>query len=120
MIAGLGFRDEAQLASLLDALERAKAREVRRLALPARKAGHPLAAELQRIGYDLLWIGDAALAAVSTPTQSAIALAVYRTGSVAEACALVAAGPRAWLSAPRALSEDRFAAAALALTGDTP
>ena len=120
MIAGLGFRDEAVLASLLDALDRAKAREARRIALPARKAGHPLAAELQRLGYDLLWIEDAALAAISTPTQSAIALAVYGTGSVAEACALAAAGPRAWLSAPRALSADRLAAAALALTGDTP
>ena len=120
MIAGIGFRDGARLASLMDALDRAGAGGVRRIALPARKQGHPLAAGLQRLGYTLAWIDDAALAATSTPTQSAISPTTYSTGSVDEACALAAAGPAARLAAPRALSYDRLATAALALTGDKP
>ena len=119
MIAGLGFRDGAHLSSLMDALDRAGAGGVRSLALPVRKAGHPLAAELQRLGHTLILIDDTALAATSTPTQSAISRATYGTGSVAEACAL-AALPGGRLAGPRALSADRLATAALALTGDKP
>lgn len=121
-IAGIGFRDRAGLASVLDALDRAGAAGVRRLALPARKAGHPLAEALARRGHDLTWVSDAALAGAETPTDSPVCRAVYGTGSVAEACALSAAralgGPGARLIGPRALSADRMATAALALTGD--
>lgn len=118
-VAGLGFRDGAALGSLLDALERAGAGDVRRLALPARKARHPLAVELQRRGYELAFVADAALAATPTLTESPIARAAYGTGSVAEAAAL-AALPGGRLAGPRALSADRMATAALALAGDTP
>ncbi len=118
-VAGLGFRDGAALASLLDALERAGAGEVRHLALPARKAGHPLAEELQRMGFALVWVEDAALAAAATITDSPIARTTYGTGSVAEAAAL-AALPGGRLAGPRALSADRMATAALALAGDGP
>lgn len=117
-IAGIGFRDEASLPSILDALERAGAAGVTRLALPARKAGHPLAEGLARQGYELVWVADQALAAVDTPTQSPVSRRTYGTGSVCEAAALAALGPHARLAAPRALSADRMATAALATTGD--
>lgn len=118
-IAGLGFRDGAVLGSILDALERAGAGEVRHLALPARKAGHPLAGALQGLGYELAFVADAALAAAATLTDSAIARATYGTGSVAEAAAL-AALPGGRLAGPRTLSADRMATAVLALAGGGP
>jgi len=124
-IAGLGFRDGATPAALLDALARAGAAGVRHLALPARKDGHPLCAGLRAQGFTLVFIPDATLAATETPTQSPVALRHYGTGSVAEAAALAAlrlhdpaARLTARLAAPRALSADRMATAALALTGD--
>ena len=121
-IAGIGFRDGATLASIRDALALAGAADVTRLALPARKAGHPLCEALRARGHDLTWVPDDTLAATETPTQSAIARRHYNTGSVAEAAALAAArahDPGARLAGPRALSADRMATAALALTGDS-
>jgi len=120
-IAGIGFRDEAGLESVLDALEQADATRADRLAIPARKAGHPLCHALAARGHHLVWITDEVMAATQTPTQSPIALRHYGTGSVAEAAAL--AGARmldagARLAGLRALSADRLATAALALTGD--
>ena len=120
-IAGIGFRDGATLAAILDALAQAGASGVTRLALPARKQGQPLCEALTTHGFDLIWIDDTTLATTKTPTQSAIARRHYGTGSVAEAAALAAArahGPGARLAGPRALSADRMATAALALTGD--
>ena len=120
-IAGIGFRDGATLESVLDALAQAGAADATRLALPARKQGQPLCEALTARGFDLTWIDDAALATTETPTQSAIARRHYGTGSVAEAAALAAArahDPGARLAGPRALSADRMATAALALTGD--
>ncbi|MBW7920629.1 MAG: cobalamin biosynthesis protein [Rubellimicrobium sp.] len=116
-IAGIGFRDEASLVAVLDALARAGAVGVRHLALPERKRGHPLCDQLRAHGFTLDFIADVALAATQTPTQSPVARRHYGTGSVAEAAAL-AALPGARLAAPRALSADRMATAALALTGD--
>lgn len=115
-IAGIGFRAGATPASVLNALERAGAGNVTRLALPVGKALDPLAAELAGRGFDLIWIEHAALAATPTPTQSPISLQVYGTGSVAEAAALAAAsahGP-ARLLAERVISADGYATAALA------
>ncbi len=115
-IAGIGFRAGATHASVLDALERAGAGGVTRLALPVGKTLDPLAAELAARGFDLIWIEHAALATTPTPTQSMISLQVYGTGSVAEAAALAAAaahGP-ARLVARRVVSADGYATAALA------
>lgn len=120
-IAGLGFRDGATLVSVRDALDLAGAGDITRVALPARKASDPLCGVLQAQGLDLIWVSDEALAAMITPTQSVIAHQYYATGSVAEAAALAVArghDPRAWLAGPRAISRDRMATAAVALTGD--
>lgn len=117
-IAGIGFRNEAGLASILDALDRAGASGVARLALPARKAGHRLAQALAGSGFALVFIADETLATIRTPTRSPVSLRVYGTGSVCEACALAAGGPGARLAAPCAVSADRLATAALAFPGD--
>jgi cobalt-precorrin 5A hydrolase len=54
------------------------------------------------------------LAGIDTPTQSKLVAEKFGTGSVAEAAALVAAGPRARLIATRTVSQDRTATAAIA------
>lgn len=116
MIAGIGFRDSARLESLLDALARAGAGACRRIALPAAKARHPAARALEARGHVLILIEAAALAGIETLTESPAARTSHGTGSVSEACALAAAGPGAALTGPRAISADRRATAAVALT----
>ena len=54
------------------------------------------------------------LSGVDTPTQSERIAEKFGTGSVAEATALAAAGPRARLIATRVVSRDRTATAAIA------
>lgn len=116
---GLGFRSGASAASVLDALERAGGTGLRRLAVPADKLADPLIGELKTMGFDIVPIPCATLAGIDTPTQSAISLQIYGTGSVAEACAL-AAGPAVRLLGARVVSVDRMATAALARTGEEP
>lgn len=112
--AGIGFREAATVESLLDALARAGAADLRRIALPAVKARHPAALSLAAMGYVLVPVDAAALAATPTLTESPAARAAHATGSVAEACALAAAGPGARLAAARAVSGDHCATAARA------
>lgn len=116
MIAGIGLREAATPASVLDALARAGGGALRHLAVPAPKARHPAIAALSRLGYTVTAIPPEALDRL-TLTDSPHARAAFGTGSVAEACALAAAGPRARLLGPRAVSADHLATAALA-TGD--
>ena len=54
------------------------------------------------------------LVGIDTPTQSKLVVEKFGTGSVAEAAALAAAGPRARLIATRVVSQDRTATAAIA------
>ena len=97
IVAGLGFRagaDEAALAAALALL----GRRPDRLAVPARKAESPaLRALAGRAGLQVTAVPEEALAGVATATRSARILDLYGTGSVAEAAALVAAGPGARL-----------------------
>lgn len=117
MIAGIGFRNGATAEALLDALTRAGAADLRDLALPAAKAGHPAVRELAARGYRIIEIAPDRIAAVPTVTESAASRAAYCTGSVAEACALAAAGAGGRLAAARSVSADGMATAALALKG---
>lgn len=117
MIAGIGLREAASPASILDALARAGGADLRRLAVPAVKARHPAIAALKGLGYAVISVPAEALAPQPTPTDSPHARAAMGTGSVAEACALAALGPGARLLGPRAISADRLATAAIA-TGD--
>lgn len=121
-VAGLGFRTTTSLAALRDALTLAGGPgNLTALATPKAKAQSPaitaLAAELN---LPLLAIAPSHLQAQTTLTQSPRSLALYGTGSVAEAAALAGAamlnraGQGAHLIAPRATSTDGTATAAIA------
>ena len=86
IIAGFGFREAAQVASLQDALENARgAFEIDGLATLADKAEHPaFRAFTQTQGAEVFTVSEASCAAVQTTTQSAAARLARRTGSVAE------------------------------------
>ena len=117
-VAGIGYRTGATVASVRDALTGAGAADLTLIALPGIKARDPLTGMLRAAGFDIRIIPDAQLATIRTPTQSAISLAHHRTGSVAEACAIAAAGRGGRLLAPRIISTDRMATAAIAETGE--
>ncbi|GHE02107.1 precorrin methylase [Allgaiera indica] len=111
----MGFRANAPLAALKDALARAGGGPLDALATAEAKAEAPvlraLAAEL---GLPVLAQWPAALRAQTTATHSSRIAARYGTGSLAEAAALAGAGPGARLIGPRAISADRTATAAIA------
>ncbi|MDX5979327.1 cobalamin biosynthesis protein [Vreelandella alkaliphila] len=121
-IAGFGFRSEATLESLIQALDQLidqygsvyKYGLINRLA--AARSMLPLVEELGRLrNIEVIAVADAELSTVTTLTHSTHSLQARGTGSVAEAVALLAAGPGATLLGPRIISADRQATAALAL-----
>jgi cobalt-precorrin 5A hydrolase len=114
IVAGFGFRAAATLESLLDALNRTGTPRPPGLLATAEDKAPALAGLAARLNLPLLSIPKAALAAAETATRSATVAALRGTGSVAEAAALVAAGPGASLLGPRAVSADRMATCALA------
>ena len=115
IVAGFGFRAEATLASLQDALASAQQGQpqITLLATPSDKAA---LVELLAEAMDLhlVAIDPDALCAAQTATKSAFSLKIRQTGSVAEACALAAAGPGARLLTPRHISQDRMTTCAIA------
>lgn len=127
-VAGFGFRAGATLASLRSALQAASASSqsatgkplaVTALATAADKASHPALTELARTwGLPLIAVPLAQLtessAAVAPPANSRIP-ARYGARSLAESSALAAAGPGAHILAPRAVSADKMATAAIAI-----
>ncbi|WP_085919581.1 cobalamin biosynthesis protein [Halomonas sp. CSM-2] len=124
-VAGFGFRREATLASLGQALDQLAeqygaiyqcgAGAIDKLA--AARSMLPLVEELGRLrNIEVITVADAELPTVTTLTHSAQSLQARGTGSVAEAVALLAAGPGATLLGPRIISADRQATAALALS----
>ena len=112
IVAGFGCRSEAGEQSLRAAFH-AHGETVTALATLMHKQAQlsPLA-EAMRL--PLILVEPSALAGIRTPTQSATSLAAYGTGSVAEAVALLAAGPGAELVATRRISPDGQATCALA------
>lgn len=112
IVAGFGFRQAATLASLQDALAGVTPGLI---ATAAAKAGHPAFRALaEALAVPIAAVSERELANSPTPTDSAASRAAHGTGSVAEAAALVAAGPGASLLGPRAVSRDRMATCALA------
>ena len=115
-IAGLGFRTEATVGSLRAALHAAGgAAGLTALATSDAKASAPVfvsfAAEL---GLPVLAISPAELSVQKTLTESPRVQAKTGAGSLAEAAAMAATGSDAVLLAPRAVSPDRMATAAIA------
>jgi cobalt-precorrin 5A hydrolase len=115
-VAGLGFNMDATLASLREALLAAGGTEgLAAVATVSDKAdAEPLKQLAQECGVPIRGVPADVLANIDTPTQSQRIIEKFGTGSVAEAAALAAAGPRARLIATRAISRDRTATAAIA------
>jgi cobalt-precorrin 5A hydrolase len=115
-VAGLGFRREASLASLREALAAAGGADgLDALATASDKADAVSLVSLAReLGLPIKAIAADALAGVETPTHSARIAAMRGTGSLAEAAALAAAGRHARLLAARIVSSDRTATVAIA------
>ena len=120
-VAGLGFKSDVTLASLREALVAAGgAAGLAAVATVSDKADADALKELAReCGVPIKAVPADVLAGIMTPTQSKLITERFGTGSVAEAAALAAAGPRARLIATRAVSQDRTATAAIA-EGDGP
>ena len=115
-VAGLGFKKDVTLASLREALAAAGGPDgLAAMATVSDKAdAEPLKQLARECGVPIRAVSADLLASIDTPTQSQRVTERFGTGSVAEAAALVAAGPRARLIATRAISQDRTATAAIA------
>ncbi|MCG2625763.1 cobalamin biosynthesis protein [Bradyrhizobium sp. WYCCWR 13023] len=120
-VAGLGFKKEATLASLREALVAAGGPGgLAAVATISDKADAEVLKQLaHECGVPIKAVPADVLASIETPTQSKRITETFGTGSVAEAAALAAAGVRARLIATRAISQDRTATAAIA-EGDGP
>lgn len=116
-VAGFGFRQQATLESLEQALDQLIAEYG---AIDRLTAAHSMLPLVEALGsarnIPVMGVADAALASVTTLTHSAYSLREKGTGSVAEAVALLAAGSGARLLGPRRVSDDRKATAAVATT----
>lgn len=112
IVAGFGYRSGAGEESLRAALAAAGGRPDA-LAAPEDKVP-PLSGLAEALGVPLRGVAPDDMHAQETATRSPVSQAARGTGSVAEACALAAAGPGARLVGPRAVSPDRMATCALA------
>ena len=115
-VAGLGFKRDVTLASLREALLAAGGPEgLAAVATVSDKADEEVLKQLARAcGLPIKAVAAEMLVGIDTPTQSKLVVEKFGTGSVAEAAALAAAGPRARLIATRVVSQDRTATAAIA------
>ncbi|OSI21141.1 precorrin methylase [Bradyrhizobium canariense] len=115
-VAGLGFKRDVTLASLREALLAAGGPEgLAAVATVSDKADEEVLKQLAReCGLPIKAVAAEMLVGIDTPTQSKLVVEKFGTGSVAEAAALAAAGPRARLIATRVVSQDRTATAAIA------
>ncbi|WP_448042572.1 cobalamin biosynthesis protein [Bradyrhizobium liaoningense] len=115
-VAGLGFRSDVTLASLREALATAGGSEgLAAFATVSDKADAEALKQLAReCGIPIKAVPADRLAGIDTPTQSKRVAEKFGTGSLAEAAALAAAGPRARLIATRVVSQDRAATVAIA------
>lgn len=116
-VAGLGFRAEAEVASLRAALDAAGGLSgVTALATSEAKAGTAVfLAFATELGLPVVAVSPADLAAQITLTNSTKVREKTGAGSLAEAAALAALGPDARLLGPRAVSHDHMATAAIAV-----
>ncbi len=115
-VAGLGFRREASIESLREALVAAGGtRGLDALATATDKADAAVILTLAReLGLTIKPVSAEVLARAETSTRSARIEKMLGTGSLAEAAALAAAGQGARLISERSISRDRTATAAIA------
>jgi cobalt-precorrin 5A hydrolase len=119
-VVGLGLRAAATPASLEELFQRLHVTPDLPLAVPAFRESHPAVLELQQQGRTIIPVPEAALKGVATPTRSTRILSSHGTGSIAEACAIVAAGSDARIIVPRVVSTDGCATAAIAQSDERP
>lgn len=113
-VAGIGFRKGASAQSILSAVLLAGGRPDA-LATPADKAEEQgLIEAAATLALPVIAVPPETLPQAETLSHSPRVAAMRGTGSVAEACALLAAGPGARLLAPRVVSPCRQATAAQA------
>lgn len=113
VVLGLGLRETADLAGFYDLTAGLCAPADCAIAVPEFRSHLPLIAALRGLGRQVTLIPRAALQGVPTRSQSARSLAAYGTGSVAEACALIAC-PGGVISQPARRSFDNRLTGALA------
>ncbi|MBR3371053.1 MAG: cobalamin biosynthesis protein [Rhodobacteraceae bacterium] len=116
IVAGFGCSSRAGAESL-QALMACVAQFARPDALACLESRAALIAPLaQGAAVALMTFPAHAIGGIATPTQSGRVIARFGTGSVAEACALVAAGtgPGAQIILARVVSDDGLATCALA------
>jgi len=115
-VAGFGFRRDADVAALRDALEAAGGcHGLSALATIAEKAtAASLVSLAGELGLPITAVPVGDLAGVATVTQSDRIEAQFGVGSLAEAVALRAVGRHARIVSPRVVSQDRAATAAIA------
>lgn len=113
LVFGLGLRETALIAGFHDLSAQLDAPPDCLIALPAFRGHLPLVQALRGLGRQIVLIPRAALQGVATPSQSLRSLACYGTGSVAEACALLAC-PHGALIRPARRSFDNRLTGALA------
>ncbi|MEP4198849.1 MAG: cobalamin biosynthesis protein [Aliishimia sp.] len=120
IVAGFGFTSSASADSLAQALHATgHGDRLDQLATAADKAVSSVMLDFSREhGTPIASIEPSLLEAMQTKTQSLTSQQMRRTGSVAEAAALAAAGPGARLITPRQISADRLATCAIAI-GET-
>jgi cobalt-precorrin 5A hydrolase len=115
-VAGLGFRKEATVESLREALAAAGgSRGLDALATVTDKAdAHAIVSLARELGLTIKPVSGEVLARIETSTRSARIAAMFGTGSLAEAAALAGAGQGSRLISERTVSRDRTATAAIA------
>ncbi|MFM2365678.1 MAG: hypothetical protein RIR95_285 [Pseudomonadota bacterium] len=115
IVAGIGFRRGASVAALTEALLIAEARSAVRATALATDHSKANAAALCSLAATLgLPVLAVKVAGIETQTQSLRVKEMFGTGSLAEAAALVGAGPGAQLLGTRVVSSDGAATVALA------
>jgi cobalt-precorrin 5A hydrolase len=115
-VVGFGLRESATVASLHDVLAQVGGPDsISAVATLADKSDLIAIKDFQRATrFAVVEIPREAIAGLVTTTLSPRINEAFETGSVAEAVALVAAGPGARLIATRAISSDGLATAAIA------
>ncbi|MCV2892049.1 cobalamin biosynthesis protein [Lentibacter sp. XHP0401] len=111
IVAGFGFRKDAAVDSLRDALARFDVTPDKVATVAAKADATPFV----ELGLPIVSVSACALKAAAVLTGSPASLKQYGTGSVAEAAALAAAGPGARLLGARQISHDRMATCAIAI-----
>lgn len=120
IVAGFGHRASATEESLRDALAQTGATGVDAIATPEDKTDSTgWVSFVKALGLDVILVPQDAIATIETPTMSQASQKHRQTGSVAEACALYAAGVNARLTITRQTSTDRLATCAIATSEDT-